>query len=90
MESVRYNILSTTMVTFDKPGVIIATHNIRVVSALEVIRRNSFQKEIVAKKLEGPDNPQKYKYELIAKHLVQFLMNIRKVCSIIPGYDNEE
>ena len=58
--------------------------------ALEVIRRNSFQKEIVAKKLEGFDNPQEYKYELKAKHLVQYLINIRKVCSIIPGYDNEE
>ena len=57
---------------------------------LELIRRNSFQKEIVAKELEGPDNPQKYKYEIKAKQLLQFLINIRKVCSIIPGYDNEE
>ena len=58
--------------------------------ALELIRRDSFQKEIVPKELEGPDYPQGYKYEIKAKQLVKFLINIRKVCSIIPGYDNEE
>ena len=39
---------------------------------------------------EGPENPQKFKYDLKAKQLVQFLINIRKVCKIIPGYDDEE
>ena len=58
--------------------------------ALEVIRRNSFKKEIEPKRLEGPDHPQEYKYDIKAKQLVQFLINIRKVCSIIPGNDNEE
>ena len=68
-----------------------AHHILHDCEALEVIRRNSFQKELVAKKLEeGPENPQEYKYELRAKDLVQYLINIRKVCSIIPGYDIEE
>ena len=59
--------------------------------ALETIRHNSFQKLIKPTLLEeGPENPQKYKYDLKAKHLVQFLINIRKVCKIIPGYDDEE
>ena len=39
---------------------------------------------------DGPENPQKYKYDFKAKHLVQFRINIRKVCKIIPGYDDEE
>ena len=43
--------------------------------ALEVIRRNSFQKEIVAKELKGPNNPQEYKYELKAKHLVSHVQH---------------
>ena len=59
--------------------------------ALETIRHNSFQKLIEPIELEeGPENPQKFKYDLKAKQLVQFLINIRKVCKIIPGYDDEE
>ena len=46
--------------------------------ALETIRLNSFQKLIELTILEdGPDNPLKFKFDLKAKHLVQFLMNIR-------------
>ena len=58
--------------------------------ALDTFRRDSFQKEILPKILEGPENPQRYKYDIKAKQLVNFLINIRKACSIIPGYDNEE
>ena len=59
--------------------------------ALGEIRRNSFQKLIQPNKLDhSPNNPQIYKYDIKPKDLVQFLSNIRKVCKIIPGYDNEE
>ena len=54
-------------------------------------RHSSFQKLIKPiLEEEGPDNPQKLKYDLKAKQLVQFLINIRKVCKIVPGYDEEE
>ena len=59
--------------------------------ALETKRLISFQKLIDPIILEeGPENPQKFKYDLKPKQLVQFLINIRKVCKIIPGYDDEE
>ena len=59
--------------------------------ALGEIRRNSFQKLIEPITLDqNPNNPQIYKYDIKPKELVQFLINIRKVCKIIPGYDDEE
>ena len=57
--------------------------------ALEAIRLNIFLK-LIEPNSRRRENPQKYKYELKAKHLVQYLTNIRKVCKIIPGYDDEE
>ena len=66
-------------------------HIIYECEAQETIRLNSFQKLIEPITLEdGPENPQKFKYDLKAKHLVQFLINIWKVYKIIPGYDDEE
>ena len=59
--------------------------------ALETKRLISFQKLIDPIILEdGPENLQKFKYDLKPKHLVQFLINIRKICKLVPGYDDEE
>ena len=66
-------------------------HIIFECEALEEIRRNSFKKLIEPDTLEeGPENPQRYKYNIKPKELVQFLKNIRKRCKLIPGYDDEE
>ena len=59
--------------------------------ALATKRMISFQKLIDPITLEeGPENQQKFKYDLKPKQLVQFLINIRKICKLVPGYDDEE
>ena len=84
--------IDSPMCTICEKGLEMDSHHILFeCEALETIRAHSFQKLVEPITLEeGPENPQKFKYDLKPKHLVQFLINIRKMCKIVPGYDNEE